>query len=93
MKPARNCIRTIIRTEKSTLEEPAGKYLFIVDKNAGKVAIRKAIEDIYKVKVIKINTYTSIGKAKTVRYQVGRTPEIKKAIVTLKKGDKIDFSQ
>jgi len=93
MRPAYDCIRSIIRTEKSTLQEPQGKYLFIVDTAANKVQICKAVEEIYKVKVTKVNTYISVGKLKQVRYKAGRTPNVKRAIVTLKKGDKIDFTQ
>jgi len=83
-------IKALIRTEKSTTYEPEGKYLFLVDKSANKIQIKRAVEQIYKVKVKDVNTLISAGKLKKVRYQLGRTPDIKKAIVTLKEGQKIE---
>ena len=82
-------IKALIRTEKSTTYEPEGKYLFLVDKSANKIQIKRAIEEIYKVKVRGVNTFISCGKLKKVRYQLGRTPDVKKAVVTLKEGQKI----
>jgi len=82
-------IKALIRTEKSTLYEPEGKYLFLVNKAANKIQVKRAVEQMYKVKVASVNTFISVGKLKKVRYQLGRTPDIKKAIVTLKKGQKI----
>jgi large subunit ribosomal protein L23 len=83
-------IKAILRTEKSTLQEPEGKYLFLVDKASNKIQIKRAVEEIYKVKVKGVNTFISSGKLKRVRYQLGRTPDVKKAIVTLKPGQKIE---
>jgi large subunit ribosomal protein L23 len=83
-------IKAIIRTEKSTLYEPEGKYLFLVDKTSNKIQIKRAVEEIYKVKVKDVNTFISSGKLKRVRYQLGRTPDLKKAVVTLKAGQKIE---
>jgi large subunit ribosomal protein L23 len=83
-------IKALIRTEKSTVHEPDGKYLFLVNNSANKIQIKKAVEITYKVKVKDVNTLISIGKLKRVRYQLGRTQDTKKAIVTLKSGQKID---
>lgn len=83
-------IKALIRTEKSTLAEPDGKYLFLVDICANKIQIRKAVEQLYKVKVKAVNTFVMLGKMKRVRYQIGKTPDFKRALVTLKKGDKIE---
>ena len=83
-------IKALIRTEKSTLVEADGKYLFLVDSGANKIQIRRAVEALYKVKVRSVNTFVSIGKMKRVRYQLGKTPDTKKAIVTLKEGQKIE---
>jgi len=80
----------MIRTEKSTLTEPVGKYLFLVSTAANKIQIKKAVEEVYKVKVQDVNTFVSLGKMKRVRHQLGRTQDMKKAIVTLKKGQKIE---
>lgn len=83
-------IKALVRTEKATLYEPDGKYLFLVNKSANKIQIKQAVEQLYKVKVKHVNTFVSIGKLKRVRYQLGRTPDVKKAIVTLKAGQKIE---
>jgi large subunit ribosomal protein L23 len=83
-------IKALIRTEKSTVYEPLGKYLFLVDKSSNKTEIKKAVESIYKVKVKAVNTSIYLGKMKRVRYQVGKTADFKRAIVTLKSGQKID---
>ncbi len=85
-------IKSLIRTEKSNIHEPEGKYLFLVTKSANKIQIRKAVEDIYKVKVKSVNTFISVGKLKKVRYQLGRTPDLKKAVVTLLTGQKIEVA-
>lgn len=90
MKSSYDIIKALIRTEKSTLQEPKGKYLFLVDKSSNKIQIKHAVEEIYKVKVNNVNTFVSYGKLKKVRYQLGKTPDIKKALVTLKKGEKIE---
>jgi large subunit ribosomal protein L23 len=83
-------IRALIRTEKSTVYEPMGKYLFLVSKSSNKTEIKKAVEAIYKVKVSAVNTFINRGKMKRVRYQVGKTADYKRAVVTLKEGQKID---
>jgi len=85
-----NIIKSMLRTEKSTAYEPKGKYLFLVDRYANKIQIKRAVEEIYKVKVKDINTFIAHGKLKKVRYQLGRTPDVKKAIVTLREGQKIE---
>jgi len=87
---AHDIIRALIRTEKTTLYEPKGKYFFLVNNAANKIQIKRAVEQIYKVKVRDVNTFISMGKLKKVRYQLGRTPDLKKAIVTLKEGQKIE---
>lgn len=89
MNYSTDIIKALIRTEKSTQYEPEAKYLFLVKTGANKIQIKQAVEDVYKVKVRNVNTFISIGKLKKVRYQLGRTPDAKKAIVTLKEGQKI----
>lgn len=89
MMSSYDIIKALLRTEKSTLREPESKYLFLVDRAANKIQIKHAVEEIYKVKVKTVNTLIASGKLKKVRYQIGRTPEVKKAIVTLKEGQKI----
>jgi len=85
-------VKTLIRTEKGTTLEPDRKYLFHVNRGAGKVDIRKAIEEIYSVKVQDVNIMVVPGKKKRVRQQLGRTADWKKAIVTLKEGHKIEVT-
>lgn len=86
-------IKSLLRTEKSTvLYEPQSKYFFLVAKSANKIQIKQAVEEIYKVKVQDVNIYVSRGKIKRVRHQAGRTADLKKAIVTLKEGQKIEVA-
>lgn len=84
-------IRSLLRSEKGTSLEPQRKYFFRVNKTANKVQIRKAVEDIYKVKVQSVHTGILPGKIKRVRQIAGRTNSWKKAIVTLKEGQKIEI--
>ncbi len=83
-------IKTLIRTEKSSTFEPQGKYLFHVQINATKAQIRNSVEEIYKVKVQDVNTIIVPGKSKRVRQAIGYCPDWKKALVTLKPGEKIE---
>jgi large subunit ribosomal protein L23 len=90
VKNPHDIVKGLLRTEKGANMMPLNKYLFWVDKNANKIEIRKAVEGIYKVTVNNVNTLKVKGKPKRVRYTMGRTSDWKKAIVTLKEGDKID---
>lgn len=90
MRNPHDIVKGLLRTEKGANMMPFNKYLFWADKNANKIEIRKAVEDIYKVKVSGVNTLTVKGKPKKVRYTTGKTSDWKKAIVTLKQGEKID---
>ena len=85
-------IRTLVRTEKGTDLEADRKYLFQVSTAANKIEIRKAVEEIYKVKVEAVNIMIVPGKAKRVRSQLGQSPDWKKAIVTLREGQKIEVT-
>ena len=82
---------TLIHTEKGTVQEEKGKYLFWVKKDATKHAIKTAVEAMYKVSITKVNTMVMPGKEKRVRQHPGYTPDWKKAVVTLKTGQKIDI--
>ena len=66
-----------------------GKYVFEVDRNANKTQIKQAVEEIFDVKVTKVNTMRQIGKIRRQGRTQGRTREIKKAIVTLAEGQSI----
>ncbi|MFA5320286.1 MAG: 50S ribosomal protein L23 [Candidatus Omnitrophota bacterium] len=88
---AHQVIKSILGTEKSSRLEPQNKYLLLVDIEANKLQIRRAVEDVYKVKVCSVNTFVYKGKVKRVRRQEGRTPDTKKALVTLKEGQKLEI--
>ena len=79
-------------TEKSTSLSEYNKIVFKVHKNASKNLIKKNIEKIFKVNVIKVNTINLKGKTKLVRGKKSKRPGYKKAIVTLKKGQSIDLA-
>ena len=88
-------IRPIVTEKITKLGESFNRYGFIVNKRADKLQIRKAIEKMYDVTVDSVNTMRYSGKTKT-RYtktgvQRGKTASYKKAIVTLAKGEVIDF--
>lgn len=85
-------IRSLMHSEKGATLTPINKYVFEVDKCANKLEIKKAVEEIYKVKVKKINTMIMSGKWRRVRFKPGRTPDWKKAVVTLQAGNKIDVT-
>jgi large subunit ribosomal protein L23 len=85
-----------ILTEKaSALTEKLNRYSFRVDPRANKLQIKSAIEQMYGVSIIAINTMVVSGKAKNRQTKAGltsgRTPKYKKAIVTMKEGEIIDF--
>lgn len=83
MKFAHDVIIKPIITEDSMARLAEKKYTFEVADGASKVEIKKAVEEIFKVKVEKINTISMKGKNKRVGYHFGKTSEWKKAIVTL----------
>ncbi|MEG1498368.1 MAG: 50S ribosomal protein L23 [Bacteroidales bacterium] len=91
-----NIIIKPIVTEKMTkVGEKFNRIGFIVDKAANKIEIKKAVEELYSVKVLNVNTMNFAGKNKS-RYTKGgfvegKTNAIKKALVTLAQGDTIDF--
>ncbi len=88
-------IRPVVTEKMTQLGEKLNKYGFIVEKKANRLQVKQAVEDIYGVKVESVNTMRYGGKRK-VRYTragvlAGKTNSFKKAIVTLKEGEKIDF--
>ncbi len=92
MKTLHDVIIKPIITEDSMARLADKKYTFEVAKNASKIEIKKAVEEIFKVEVEKVNTISMKGKDKRVGYHVGKTSEWKKAIVTLKASSKtIEF--
>src|SRR5215831_8309090 len=85
-------IKTGSLTEKSTLmSEKQNKYVFRVSPKANKIQIKNAIEQLFQKTVVDVNTCNYAGKEKRLRGPLGRRPRWKKAIVTLKEGDKIEL--
>jgi large subunit ribosomal protein L23 len=84
-------IKTVRLTEKGTRQgEKYNQYTVVADRLANKTQIRRAVQELFKVKVTKVNTLNVRGKFRRQRTsQAGQAPSWKKAIVTLKKGDKI----
>ncbi len=84
-------IKTVRLTEKGTKQaERFNQYTVVADPRANKIQIRSAVQELFKVKVVKINTLNVRGKARRQRTaQAGKASNWKKAIVTLKEGDKI----
>ena len=92
MKTPHDVILKPVLTEKSYDHLADKVYTFIVDKKANKTEIKQAVEAIFGVKVDSVHTINSLGKMKRQGRYVGRTPEVKKAIVTLKADSKgIEF--
>ena len=87
-----NLIKKPVITEKSTANAQFNKYIFEVRKDANKINIKKTIEDIYKVKVQKLNSLNVKSKPKVFKGQRGTRSELKRIIVTLKEGNTIDMS-
>jgi large subunit ribosomal protein L23 len=84
-------IKTVRVTEKGTRQgEKYNQYTVVADRRANKVQIRQAVQELFKVKVVGVNTLNVRGKARRQRTAAaGATSDWKKAIVTLKEGDKI----
>lgn len=89
MKDHRDIILKPVVTEKTMNLLADNKYTFVVDKKANKTEIKNAIQNIFNVKVEKVNTMIIKGKPKRMGRYEGKRPDRKKAIVTLKAGQKI----
>ncbi|MGE5599298.1 MAG: 50S ribosomal protein L23 [Bacteroidota bacterium] len=87
----RDIIKRPIVTEKTTGQMEENKYNFVVDLRANKHQIKKAVEEIFKVKVVSVNTLRVLGKEKRMGRNVGKRPDWKKAVVTLAPGNRIQF--
>ena len=105
MRPAQEIIKRPLLTEKSTQlretggadytygedEEYSQKVVFEVANDSNKIEIRRAVEELFNVKVTKVHTLVQRGKIKRVGRNTGRLPSRKKAFVTLQSGDSIEF--
>ena len=85
-------IRYPVNTEQSTaLQEKQNAYTFVVDKRSTKPEIKQAIESVFGVKVVSVNTLVRKGKVKVFRGRLGKRADEKRAIVRLAPGEKIDL--
>jgi len=92
MKAAQDIIiRPIISEKMEYLKDAQRRYAFRVRRGANKIEIKAAVEEIYKVTVTAVNVMNRQGKKRRLRYAQGRRPDWKKAIVTLKEGDAIEY--
>lgn len=92
MKIIYDVIKKPLFTEKGMdLKERENKILIEVNRDANKNEIKKAVEEIFKVKVEKVATINKKGKIKRYGKYIGKRPDKKKAVITLKQGEKLDF--
>lgn len=89
---AYDIILSPVITEKSSMASEANQVVFKVRRDATKPEIKAAIEQLFKVKVLAVNTILRKGKVKTFKGIKGKQQDIKKAIVTLAEGEKIDVT-
>ena len=90
-KNPRDIILKPVTTEKSLALMDLGKYTFEVDPRANKTEIKIAIEKIFDVRVIAVNTQNRQGKRRRTRFGIGKRVDVKRAIVTVAEGDRIDI--
>lgn len=92
MKDSFTIIKKPILTEKMTiLKDLRNQYAFMVDKKANKIEIKRAVEERFGVSVLKVTTLNLRGKLRRLGRFEGRRPSWKKAVVTLREGDSIEF--
>ena len=87
---ARDILVRPLITERTTQLMAEGKYVFVVAKAANKIEIAKAVAEVFKVKVAKVNTVNVTGKKKRMGRTEGKRPDYKKAIVKLAPGETIE---
>ena len=78
-------------TEKSTLLQESGKYVFQISLRANKILVKQAVEQAFGVKVTGVNICWNRGKLKRFGPRFSRTPDLKKAVVSLRSGDRIQL--
>lgn len=84
-------VRPVITERATVMREKTNKYLFEVAPQANKQEVKAAIEELFKVKVDSVNTMNVLGKYRRIRGKIGKKSDWKKALVTLKEGNKIDI--
>lgn len=91
MRDLYSVLKAPVITEKSTLRSAQGQVVFWVGVDANKKDIKEAVEKIFNVKVLGVNTHKLPGKVKRLGKYVGQRPTRKKAYITLREGDKIEL--
>ncbi len=91
MREAYEVLKKPIVSEKAVILMEDNKYSFVVDKNANKIEIKHAVEKAFNVTVLNVTTRNLKGKLKRMGRYEGKRPDTKRAIVTLKPGDKIEM--
>ena len=87
----KNILKKPLVSEKSFAKVSENKFTFIIDDSSSKDDVRAAVQDLFNVTVLSINTINIPGKIKKGKKGFGRRSDVRKAILTLKKGDKIDL--
>jgi len=88
---ATTVIRKPLVTEKNTAAIEENRYVFEVDRRASKSDIKRAVEEIYKVRVTSVNTANRLGKIRRTRFGFTRTPDLRKAVVRVHPDDRIEL--
>jgi len=91
MEPYQTILRPVVTEKGTTLKDDNNQIIFEVDPRSNKSEIKKAIEKLFKVKVLAVHTQNRLGKRKRLGKTVGRRKNWKKAIVTLKEGDRVEY--
>ncbi|WP_110955691.1 50S ribosomal protein L23 [Anaerosinus massiliensis] len=91
MANARDILIRPLITERTTALMQEGKYTFVVPKTVNKVEIRTAVQEIFNVKVLAVNTVNVLGKTKRMGRSEGKRADYKKAVVKLAPGESIEF--
>jgi large subunit ribosomal protein L23 len=91
MKSPRDVIIRPMVSEKSYAGLEQNRYTFLVDRDANKTEIKEAVQQIWSVRVLQVNTLNRKGKSKRFRYTKGKRPDQKMAVVTLAEGDSIEI--
>ena len=90
MRPATEVVKGVLQTEKGTRLAKQDQYLLHVARDANKIEIRQAVQQLFDVKVTKVNTQMQHGKWRRLSARWGRRPDWKKAFVTVAQGQKIE---
>ena len=88
---AREILVRPVVSEKTNADMSDGRYVFIVDKRANRTEIKMAVEEVFKVKVDRVNTMNYLGKNRRMGRYEGKRPDFKKAVVTLAAGQRIEM--